>query len=97
MAGSMVYRLRVAEPNTAHMETFIRAMTAIQARLDNKSFNFVGGLHGAPGWYCRHGYFCLGTEPIFNASNSFYKIRSQVPRSLGGIGRKIEQYRAHIR
>jgi len=54
MAGSMVYRLRVAEPNTAHMGTFIRAMTAIQARLDNKSFNFVGGLHGAPGWYCWH-------------------------------------------
>jgi tyrosinase len=54
MAGSMVYRLRTAEPTVAHMATFIRAMTAIQARLDNKGFNYIGGFHGAPNWYCWH-------------------------------------------
>jgi tyrosinase len=54
MAGSMVYRLRVTDPSAAHMATFIKAVTAIQARLDNKSFNYVSGLHGAPGWYCWH-------------------------------------------
>src|SRR5262245_52235222 len=54
MAGSMVYRLRVAEPAAAHMASFIKAMTAIQGRLDNKSYNYIGGLHGAPGWYCWH-------------------------------------------
>ena len=46
MAGSMVYRLRVAEPAAAHMASFIKAMTAIQDRLDNKSYNYISGLHG---------------------------------------------------
>ena len=54
MAGSMVYRLRVAEPTTAHMATFVKAIRAMQARLDNKGFNYVSGLHGAPSWYCWH-------------------------------------------
>jgi tyrosinase len=54
MAGSMVYRLRVGDAAATHMSTFIKAMTAIQARLDNKSYNYIGGLHGAPEWYCWH-------------------------------------------
>ena len=52
MAGSMVYRLRVASSGAAHMSLFIKAMTALQARLDNKGYNYIAGLHGAPQWYC---------------------------------------------
>jgi tyrosinase len=54
MAGSMVYRLRVASSSAAHMSIFIKAMTALQARLDNKGYNYIAGLHGAPQWYCWH-------------------------------------------
>jgi tyrosinase len=57
MAGSMVYRLAVTEASAPHMKTVLAAMTAIQSRLDNKSFNYIGGLHGAPNWYCWHHQF----------------------------------------
>lgn len=54
MAGSMVYRNEVAEHDRPHMVKFRKAMKAIQARLDNHSFNFIAGLHGAPGFFCWH-------------------------------------------
>ena len=54
MAGSMVYRLRVAEPDTPHMTTFRAAMSASQAILDNRGYNHIAGFHGAPDWFCWH-------------------------------------------
>lgn len=54
MAGSMVYRNKVAEHNRPHMVKFRKAMKAIQARLDNHSFNHIAGFHGAPGFWCWH-------------------------------------------
>lgn len=57
MAGSMVYRLRVDDVGATHMGLFVDAMRSLQARLDNKGFNYIAGFHGAPGWYCWHHQF----------------------------------------
>src|SRR5260370_3341691 len=54
MAGSMVFRLEIGPVGSPEMGKVITAMKAIQARLDNKSFNFIAGFHGAPPWYCWH-------------------------------------------
>lgn len=54
MAGSMVYRLEAGPPSDAAVERLANAMRALQSRLDNRSFNYIAGLHGAPGWYCWH-------------------------------------------
>lgn len=54
MAGSMVYRLKVGDVNASAMVAFRTAMVSLQARLDNRGYNFIAGFHGAPGWYCWH-------------------------------------------
>ena len=54
MAGSMVYRLKVAAADQTHMQSFIAAMASIQARLDNRGYNHIAGFHGAPNWFCWH-------------------------------------------
>ncbi len=54
MAGSMVYRLRVSDPNDPHMATFIAASRRSQAISDNRGFNHIAGFHGAPGFWCWH-------------------------------------------
>ena len=54
MAGSMVYRLKVADLSAPHMVPFRAAMAAAQDRTDNESYNWIAGFHGAPGWYCWH-------------------------------------------
>jgi tyrosinase len=54
MPGSMVYRLPVAEPVMPHMATFRESMTAAQAIVDNRGYNYIAGFHGAPGQYCWH-------------------------------------------
>ena len=54
MAGSMVYRLEAGPPDDAAVLRLAKAMRSLQARLDNKSFNYIAGMHGAPGWYCWH-------------------------------------------
>jgi tyrosinase len=54
VAGSMVYRLPVAEAAAPHMARFRQAMAAAQAIADNRGYNFIAGFHGAPGWYCWH-------------------------------------------
>jgi tyrosinase len=54
MAGSMVYRLEVGDADAPHMTAFRAAMRAAQARLDNESYNFIAGFHGAPAWFCWH-------------------------------------------
>ncbi|HEU4881087.1 MAG TPA: tyrosinase family protein, partial [Longimicrobium sp.] len=50
----MVYRTEAGVPEDAAVVNLATAMRALQARLDNKSFNYIAGLHGAPGWYCWH-------------------------------------------
>jgi tyrosinase len=54
VAGSMIYRSRVAGANAAHMSTYREAMAAAQAINDNRGYNYIAGFHGAPGWYCWH-------------------------------------------
>jgi tyrosinase len=54
MAGSMVYRLPVADANASHMLSFRQAMQQAQGINDNRGYNYVAGFHGAPGWYCWH-------------------------------------------
>src|SRR5256885_9684558 len=54
MAGSMVYRLRVADAAAPHMVRFRDAMVRAEATSDNRGYNFIAGFHGAPGWYCWH-------------------------------------------
>ena len=54
MAGSMIYRLRVADAKAPHMSAYRDAMAAAQAISDNRGYNFIAGFHGAPGWYCWH-------------------------------------------
>lgn len=61
MAGSMVYRLRVAGTSDLHMASFINAMRQAQSRSDNESYNYIAGFHGAPGWYCWHHQFSRRT------------------------------------
>jgi len=57
MAGSMRYRLRVGSPDSDSIEKFASAMSRIQAISDNRGFAAIGGLHGAPSWYCWHHQF----------------------------------------
>ena len=54
MAGSMVYRLPVADPSAPHMASFIQAMQAAEAISDNRGYNYIAGFHGAPQWFCWH-------------------------------------------
>jgi len=54
MAGSMGYRLPVEAPDSPAIGKLATAMQALQGRLDNKSYNFIAGFHGAPSWYCWH-------------------------------------------
>lgn len=54
MAGSMVYRLPVADPAAAYMVTFSQAMAQAEAISDNRGYNHIAGFHGAPGQYCWH-------------------------------------------
>ncbi|MEQ8604591.1 MAG: tyrosinase family protein [Marivibrio sp.] len=54
MAGSMVYRTRVADLSAPAMKRFVEGMNKLQPILDNRGFNAVAGYHGAPGWYCWH-------------------------------------------
>jgi tyrosinase len=54
MAGSMVYRLPVADAAAPHMQSFIPAMRAVQAIGDNRGYNSIAGFHGVPGNYCWH-------------------------------------------
>src|SRR3954467_180202 len=54
MAGSMVYRLPVAEPGAPAMAAFFEAMRRAEAIADNRGYNWIAGFHGAPGWYCWH-------------------------------------------
>ncbi len=62
MAGSMVYRRRVAEPSANHMSTFRDAMRTIQGFSDSRGYNHIAGFHGAPGWYCWHHQFNRHTD-----------------------------------
>lgn len=61
MAGSMVYRTRVAGIDVPEMVLFRKSMSSLQARLDNKGYNYIAGFHGAPGWYCWHHQFTWRT------------------------------------
>jgi tyrosinase len=54
MAGSMVYRLPVADATASHMITFRRAMGEMQGIWDNRGYNYIAGFHGLPNWYCWH-------------------------------------------
>ncbi|MDQ6614253.1 MAG: tyrosinase family protein [Actinomycetota bacterium] len=54
MAGSMVYRLPVADVSAPRMASFIQAMAAAQAISDNRGYNHIAGFHGAPDFYCWH-------------------------------------------
>lgn len=54
MAGSMVYRLRVADPGAAHMVRFRAALARAESISDNRGYNANAGFHGAPGWWCWH-------------------------------------------
>src|SRR5215212_1299628 len=54
MAGSMVYRLPVADAATPHMATFVDALRTIEGIADNRGYNYIAGFHGAPGNYCWH-------------------------------------------
>jgi len=54
MAGSMVYRLPVADTDAANMVVFSQAMAAAEGIADNRGYNYIAGFHGAPGWYCWH-------------------------------------------
>ncbi len=57
MTGSMRYRLRVSVPTSDQMIKFARAMRAIQDISDNRRYNFIAGIHGAPSHYCWHHQF----------------------------------------
>jgi tyrosinase len=61
MAGSMVYRLEADDAAAPHLAAFRAAMAAAQDRLDNESYNWIAGFHGAPGWYCWHHQFSQKT------------------------------------
>lgn len=54
MAGSMLYRLRVDEPDAPHMATFRDALARAKQIRDNRGYDFIAGFHGAPGYYCWH-------------------------------------------
>ncbi|TML89111.1 MAG: tyrosinase family protein [Actinobacteria bacterium] len=54
MAGSMIYRLPVADATAPHMIAFRSAMAKAEAISDNRGYNFIAGFHGAPFWYCWH-------------------------------------------
>ncbi|WP_172292388.1 tyrosinase family protein [Pseudoruegeria sp. HB172150] len=57
MAGSMRYRLRVDLPDSQEMIDFAVAMRRIQGISDNRGYNIIAGVHGAPFWYCWHHQF----------------------------------------
>lgn len=57
MSGSMRYRLRVAAPDAEVTTTFAAALTRIQGISDNRGYNIIAGVHGAPFWYCWHHQF----------------------------------------
>ena len=48
MAGSMIYRLPVADATAPHMIAFRSAMAKAEAISDNRGYNFIAGFHGAP-------------------------------------------------
>ena len=54
MAGSMVYRLPVADAAATNMVPFRAAMTQAEAISDNRGYNHIAGFHGAPGQFCWH-------------------------------------------
>ncbi len=54
MAGSMVYRLRVADATVEHMVSFRNALAQAESISDNRGYNFIAGFHGAPDWWCWH-------------------------------------------
>ncbi len=54
MAGSMVYRQRVGDPDAPALRAFSEAMRTLQAISDNRGYNWIAGFHGAPGWFCWH-------------------------------------------
>jgi len=57
MTGSMRYRLRVGAPDSPEIVAFAEAMRRIQAISDNRGFDIIAGVHGAPFWYCWHHQF----------------------------------------
>ena len=61
MAGSMVYRLPVADAATPHMSAFRQAMRDMQGIWDNRGYNYIAGFHGIPNWHCWHTQFSRRT------------------------------------
>jgi len=57
MAGSMRYRLRVGASDSDAMISFAAAVARIQGIADNRGYNVIAGIHGAPFWYCWHHQF----------------------------------------
>lgn len=57
MAGTMVYRLRVADAEADHMGSFRNAVSQAEGISDNRGYNHIAGFHGAPDWYCWHHQF----------------------------------------
>ena len=57
MAGAMKYRTSAGDERSKETQRFAKAMTRIQSIEDNRGYDYIAGLHGAPGWYCWHHQF----------------------------------------
>jgi tyrosinase len=54
MPNGLILRKRVGALSAQELATLRNAYARMQARLDNRGYNYWAGVHGVPQWYCWH-------------------------------------------